>query len=466
MKKISLGFHHLLVLTAALGLLPARLAATQTFTNLYCFTALDPDAGTNVDGMNPNTMILSGNTLYGTANQGGSLDAGTVFAVNTDGSDFTNLYNFNFGDGGFFPYAGLVLSSNTLYGTACGGGSSGGGTVFKINTDGTGFTNLYSFSGADGAGPEGQLILSGNTLYGTANQGGSGASGIVFAIHTDGTGFTNLHSFTLTDDVHGTNGDGAEPVEGLVLSGNTLYGTTPVGGVHAGGTLFAVNTDGSDFRTLHSFSDYPTDGSDPNDALILSGNTLYGTATGGGTNDYGTIFAINTDGTGFTNIYSFTGGSGGDSPNQLILLGNTLYGTTFYGGSSGNGTVFAVNTNGECYTTLYSFTGGSDGSNPSGGLIFANNTLYGTTSYGGSSGNGTVFSLSSAPTGPPTLTLALSGTHAILTWSATGFTLQQNSNLAAPGGWTTSACPINFSNGTNSITITPSAGNLFFRLKQ
>ena len=71
------------------------------------------------------------------------------------------------------PYAGLILSGNTLYGTANGGGSSGNGTVFAVNTNGTGFTNLHSFTAylvnnSDGAYPEAGLILSGNTLYGTA----------------------------------------------------------------------------------------------------------------------------------------------------------------------------------------------------------------------------------------------------------------------------------------------------------
>ena len=70
--------------------------------------------------------------------------------------------------------AGLILSGNTLYGTASNGGSSGNGTVFAVNTDGTGFTTLHSFTdGNDGANPGAGLILSGNTLYGTASEGGS-----------------------------------------------------------------------------------------------------------------------------------------------------------------------------------------------------------------------------------------------------------------------------------------------------
>src|SRR6266568_4754674 len=92
-------------------------------------------------------LILSGNTLYGTASGGGSSGVGTVFAINTDGTGFTTLHSFAGRGDGANPLAGLILSNNVLYGTAAGGGSSGNGTVFKVSTDGTGFTNLYSFTG-------------------------------------------------------------------------------------------------------------------------------------------------------------------------------------------------------------------------------------------------------------------------------------------------------------------------------
>src|SRR5262249_36635521 len=132
------------------------------------------------------------------------------------------------------PYGGLVLSGNTLFGTAFDGGSSGYGTVFKVNVDGTGFTTLYSFTGGnDGGGPDqfGGLVLSGNTLYGTAFNGGSSGNGVVFKVDIDGTGFTTLYSFTAgLGQYYSTNNDGALPYDGLVLSGNTLYGTANVGG--------------------------------------------------------------------------------------------------------------------------------------------------------------------------------------------------------------------------------------------
>ncbi len=328
------------------------------FTNLHSFTALSgPFPPTNSDGVNPRGgLILAGNTLYGAANAGGSSGVGTVFAVSTNGTGFTNLHSFTATSGPNFtnsdganPYAGLIFSGNTLYGTANAGGSSGVGTVFAVSTNGTGFTNLYNFSGGnDGANPEGGLVLSGNTLYGTTFYGGTNGNGTVFAISTNGTGFTKLYSFTAKNfngNTGGmTNSDGANPYAVLILSGSTLYGTASTGGNsdYGSGTVFAINTNGTGFTNLHSFIG---NAAEPFAGLILSGNTLYGAATYHGNSGYGTLFAVNTNGTGFTNFYNFSGGSDGAYPEgSLVLSGNTLYGTAEGGGSgnstAGNGTVF------------------------------------------------------------------------------------------------------------------------------
>src|SRR5262249_43417756 len=117
----------------------------QTFTNLYSFTG-------GSDGCGPGgSLIMSGNTLFGTTSDSipGSSGKGTVFAINNDGTAFRTLYNFTGGNDGAKPIAGLTLSGNTLLGTASGGGSAGSGSIFAVNTDGTGFTTLYSFSALD-----------------------------------------------------------------------------------------------------------------------------------------------------------------------------------------------------------------------------------------------------------------------------------------------------------------------------
>src|SRR5438309_4365436 len=98
---------------------------------------------------------------------------------------------------------------------------------------------LYSFKAitsypninSGGANPQAGVILTGNTLYGTTFEGGEGGSGTVFALNVDGTGFTNLHSFTVIPTYPGpyTNSDGASPYADLSLSGSTLFGTAYLG---------------------------------------------------------------------------------------------------------------------------------------------------------------------------------------------------------------------------------------------
>jgi uncharacterized repeat protein (TIGR03803 family) len=412
MKRIILAFA--LFVTLAINL------SAQTFTTLYSFTG-------GSDGASPiGDLILSGNTLYGRTLISASGRYGTLYKVNADGTGFTAFYSFAFITSILnLDYAGLILSGDTLYGTTRWSGSTGG-TVFAVNTNGAAFTVIHNFAPLDpntfpisgGANPLGGVIISGNTLYGTTDIGGGFNNGTVFKVNTDGSGFITLYNFTAAPNPDiGTNADGARPVAGLILSGNTLYGTTPYGGISGNGTIFKVNTDGSSFIVLHSFTGGGYGGG-PQASLILSGNTLYGTA-GGGNFTNGTIFKVNTDGSGFTTLHSFTASgfnsslevytnSDGAGPMAgLILSGNTLYGTAAGGGSSASGTIFKVNTNGSGFTTLYNFmaTSGSnstnsDGAYPQAGLILSGNTLYGTTEYGGNSGDGTVFALNLAPSAP------------------------------------------------------------------
>ncbi len=375
------------------------------FDIIYSFT-------NGIDGSSPMAgLIISSNTLYGTAENGGSGGHGTVFKINTDGSGFTTIYSFTAytqgtNSDGANPLASLVLSDNTLYGTASVGASHNSvGAVFKVNTDGTGFSNLYTFSGlvrsVDGARPMAGMVLSGSTLYGTTEGGGTNGYGTVFKIDTSGTGFATLYAFSGT--VSGTNSDGVQPEAGLVLSDGTLYGTASAGGAKGHGTVFSLNMADSSFTNLYSFTN-GVDGSTPFAALTLSGGTLYGTASSGGTNSpgWGTVFKLNTDGTGFTNLYDFAQGNGGTMPKAgLVLSGSTLYGTTPDTGGYTGGTVFKLGTNGSGFTVLAS---GSDGVQPQGGLVLSEQIrFYGTASAGGGAGAGVVFMVKTNGTGFATL---------------------------------------------------------------
>jgi uncharacterized repeat protein (TIGR03803 family) len=156
-----------------------------------------------------------------------------------------------------------------------------------------------------------------------------------------------------------------------------------------------------------------------------------------------TVFKVNSDGTGFTNIYHFspligsTNSDGTHPVGGLVLSGGTLYGTTQFGGGAGGGTVFKVNTDGSGFTTLHTFsayasgvnaTTNTDGYSPMGGLILSGGTLYGTTSSCGYFGSGTIFAL----TVFPTLQIRLSGLNGVLSWDDPGFSLQAGPTATGP----------------------------------
>ena len=255
-------------------------------------------------------------------------------------------------------------------------------------------TVLYSFTGgADGGYPvdNGSLVrdAAGN-LYGTTVYGGTGGCntgydsgcGTVFTVDTTGKE-TVLYSFT------GIRGDGEYPSGGLVrdAAGN-LYGTTDDGGAYGCGSVFMVDKTGKE-TVLYSFCSAQNDGTYPGAGLLrdAAGN-LYGTTAKGGASNAGTVFKLDKAGKQ-TVLHSFTGGADGGVPYAGLIrdAAGNLYGTTAWGGTSDDGTVFKLDTTGK-ETVLHSFKG-RDGENPYGGLVRdAAGNLYGTTYDGGAYNTG------------------------------------------------------------------------------
>ena len=174
------------------------------------------------------------------------------------------------------------------------------------------------------------------------------------------------------------------------------------------------------------------------------------------------VFAVNTNGFGFTNLYSFKGGSDGSGPQTgLTLVGNTLYGTTSSGGYYTNGTLFYIRTDGSSYSSFYSFTGGADGGDPQSDLLLSSNVLYGTANQGGT-GNGTIFSF----TLPIQLNISLAGTNVLLTWSANslGYALLSTTKLQTGAVWSAvSPLPVAI-NGLNTVTNPVTSTPRYYRL--
>jgi uncharacterized repeat protein (TIGR03803 family) len=370
-------------------------AEAQTYRVLYSF------AGPPTDGANATASLLlgSGGTLFGTTQFGGAgdcaLGCGVVFKLGKKGKE-TILHTFDgsAADGNIPQFGLLRESAGNMYGTSAGGGDNNVGTVYEINAAGK-ETVLYKFTGnpaSDGGGPAGVLALdkAGN-LYGTTVIGGGiGHQGTVFKVDSAGTE-TVLYSFT-------GGIDGSAPYAGVIrdAAGN-LYGTTYAGGAFNQGTVFKLSPSGKE-KVLYSFTG-GADGSLPRSGLIRdSAKNLYGTTSSGGATG-GNVFKLDKNGK-LTVLYSFLGAADGSYPKGSLVrdAAGNLYGVTYFGGAAGCGftcgVVFKVDPNGK-ETVLHTFAGSpTDGGLPAAGLIRdAKGNLYGTTSSGGTSGNGIVFKL-------------------------------------------------------------------------
>src|SRR5438105_3344515 len=261
----------------------------------------------------------------------------------------------------------LEASDGLLYGTTYSGGSNNLGVIFKVRRDGGGYAALLSFQAA--AFPYAGVVEgSDGALYGTTFGGGTNTFGTVFKVNKDGSAFSILRHFSSGID------DGGWPLAGLIVGkDNALYGTTAAGGTSNLGTVFRLSTDGGGYTNLHQFTGAATrDGGGPFAALIqASDGMLYGATQNGGSNDFGTVFKVSTNGGGYSILHHFAGGSDGRLPLGGLVQANggVLYGTTYYGAGGDLGIVFKLNTNGGNYGVVYSFAGGGDGSGPFSGLV-------------------------------------------------------------------------------------------------
>jgi uncharacterized repeat protein (TIGR03803 family) len=198
---------------------------------------------------------------------------------------------------------------------------------------------------------------------------------------------------TLTTLANFDYSNGNQPGSMALIEGTdgNFYGTTYSGGANGTGTVFKV-TPGGELTTLYSFCAQMScpDGKSPSNGLVQATNgNFYGTASGGGAYNDGTVFEITPDGA-LTTLHSFNGVDGANPVGALMQANNgNFYATTYSGGASvacpngpGCGTVFEITAEGEL-TTLHSFNG-ADGQFPSSGVIQATDgNFYGTTQYGG-----------------------------------------------------------------------------------
>jgi uncharacterized repeat protein (TIGR03803 family) len=293
-------------------------------------------------------------------------------ASGTPALDFSYTYNkisiyFNYGTSGTTAGAKTYYFDDVAF-----VGDSGSFSPITFDAPGVTYT-LTGFSGAedstvvtdptgqpfenaDGMTASGPLLqASDGKLYGTTSAGGTDGRGTVFRLNTDGTGFEVLHTFTETTIEASTsllkNTDGAVPLAGLVeglvaANDHNLYGTASEAGPKGYGTIFRIAPDGSAFTVLHSFDNAA--GARPATELALfSDGRFYGSTISGGasssgtTTTFGTLFSMAPDGTGFTVVHSLDGSNGSAPASQLIELSNSrIVSSAAAGANCGSGSIF------------------------------------------------------------------------------------------------------------------------------
>ncbi len=395
-----------LALLCALTMIATQPVRAQTFSVLHTF--IDGADGANPDG---GLTIDSAGNLYGTAANGGTGGAGTVYKLTHSGSGWTlsPLYSFSGGSDGAYPIARVTIGTNgTLYGsTASGGqgscnlyGHNGCGTVFNLRPPASickavscswAESVLYRFTSGndDGADPGGDLTFdqSGN-LYGGTTEGGCTETGVVYEL-------TAAQGSWLETVVFCPNptSQGAGPNGGVIFdrAGN-IYGVLGAGPQGSGGAVYELTPSGGGWNetTLYDFPNQPNDGHDPVGGLIMdSVGNLFGTTSAGGSGGGGTVFELSPSQGGwiYNGLYSFTGNYFGPLDKLTMDTAGNLYGTRAYGGEYGYGSVFKLTPSGGgwTYTDLHDFTGETDGGYPqqAGVVLDSSGNIYGTVTLGG-----------------------------------------------------------------------------------
>jgi len=406
--------------------------------------------------------------LYGTTAASGLSNVGGIYRLNSDGSGVSSLFSFS-GTNGAAPQAGLALGSNgTLFGATYNGGISNYGTIFKIGTNGSGYQVLHYFTGgSDGKNPSGDPIIASNgVVYGVTYFSTSAARGTIYRIDQDGNNYSIVHTFTGTPDGQQARGKLFQGSDGM------LYGTTVFGGISSQlGTIYKVSLDGSVYSTIHPLQNSTSEGNQPNAGVCQSVNGfLYGTVYYGGRSNLGAVFTMDTDGNNYSLVWSFQGTAGdGQNPNTELVESSDgfLYGGTYAGGSGG-GALYKIKNDRTGYGVLqiFSSTGGNLNT-PSSLIIGANSALYGTTRYGGGQGGGCVYTLTSSPL-PPRIVGFAAGANSNLVQCAGTYGLhydaQRSTNLSVWSSMSTFVAPqLGSFSYTDSVPVKPAG---FYRLRQ
>lgn len=299
-------------------------------------------------------------TLLGTISTGGTDNAGGLFRFDPRIAQVTFLRSFGGGLDGQQPLSGLTLAADgNFYGTTAAGGALSSGTIYRLTPAGQ-FSVVHSFDDSLGEGsfPVAELLAATNgKLYGTSTVGGNGA-GAAFQFDPTTQQFAPLEQFSFS-------GQGEQGVRSPLIqaSDNLLYGVSASG-------LFSLTLDGT-FTPIASGGSF-----DAGARLVERDRSLYITVP----LDDGRIVKYDLDTQTFVPIHVFSG-SDGSSPSSGLTLApdGNLYGTTSGGGDQNLGTIFRIEAD-DTFLSLYSFSNRGDSAQPFGQLTLTRDGSFYTSS--------------------------------------------------------------------------------------
>ena len=375
--------------SAALGLghsaLARQVAAGWSSEALHGFTWSEGSRAVGSPVFGPD------GALYGVHAMGGERGLGSVFRWSPYDGSFAMLHHFDYTDvGPAEPEAGLIVGSDgLLWGTSLFGGALFRGTIYTLALDGTVTVRAEFGETSTMSMPQGALVEGRpGRFYGT-----TGAS--VYRFDAARGKLKELYRFN-----NATDGSGSDAALVFGADGK-LYGCNPNGGSQGHGTLFRINTDGTDFKVLKAL-DGKWEGSGLGSPLLLASDGMfYGCASGGGVFSRGVVFRLGADGL-YEVLHHFAGGSNdGAYPRAALVEGpdGALYGNTVEGGDAPQsyGTVYRMTKRGKLSLLRRLKENGADGTTPVGALCFGSDgQLYGTDQSGGGGGTGVLYRLSTA----------------------------------------------------------------------
>lgn len=354
---------------------------TNALTNRYTFNLANGFSPAGGLAQAPNGK------MYGCTAYGGipATASGTLFRFDPASNVFTLMGTFNTNTGRH-PVSSLMQASDgMLYGTTQEGGTNDLGTLFQYNPVTHTHVIKYSFSAPTGRAPHGKLVqASDGNLYGCTIAGGVNDVGVIFQY--------NPVTEVYTKKIDLSNTLGSQPWGGMIEAfDGKLYGTTGGGGTNFGGVIFqyvpATNTYTVKINLTNATGQGPIGG-----LLQLADTMIYSTTQFGGLYNLGTLFQYDPR----TNIYTkkadFSNPNGTD-PFGRLALGNDgkLYGTANYGGNTTSGTIFSFDPATNIFVKRFDLTNAT-GKFPYGGLLLSSNgKFYGLCQAGGALNDGTIF---------------------------------------------------------------------------